>query len=73
MKKIGIIIFAIGLLITLFAGFNFVTQKKIVDIGELQITRDKNHIVTWSPLIGVAVMVVGGGMFLFGQKNHGRS
>ncbi|MEZ4771585.1 MAG: hypothetical protein R3D00_00300 [Bacteroidia bacterium] len=68
MKKIGIIIFAIGLLITIYTGFNFVTKKKIVDVGEIQITQDKNHTVTWSPLVGVAVMVVGGGMFLVGQK-----
>ena len=61
MKQAGIIILIIGLLITAFAGFNFVTQKKVVEIGKLEITRDENHIMDWSPLAGVAVMLIGGG------------
>ncbi len=68
MKRTGIILLVIGLLITVFTGFNFMTREKVVDIGELEISTNKKHGVTWSPLIGVAVMVVGGGMLLFGNK-----
>lgn len=68
MKKIGLIILIIGLAITLFTGFKYITREKVVDIGELQITRDKTNSVSWSPLIGVSVMVVGAGIFLFGTK-----
>lgn len=68
MKKIGIIVLAIGLVITLITGFKFVTREKVVDLGELQISRNKNHSVAWSPIVGVAVMVVGGGMIIFGLK-----
>jgi hypothetical protein len=68
MKKVGIIILAIGLIITVFTGFNFVTKKKVVDIGKLEITRDKNHALAWSPLIGVAVMVVGGAVVFYSAK-----
>ncbi|MCC5931323.1 MAG: hypothetical protein JJU28_18890 [Cyclobacteriaceae bacterium] len=68
MKKTGLIILVIGILITIFTGFNYITKEKVVDIGEIQITRDKKHSVGWSPLIGVAVMAVGGGIMLFGMK-----
>lgn len=68
MKKIGLVVLVIGLLITLFTGFKFITREKVVDIGEIQISRDKTNTVSWSPLIGVAVMVVGGGMLLLGPK-----
>ena len=68
MKRTGIIILAIGLLITVFTGFRYVTKEKVVDIGEIQISRDKQHNFAWSPLIGVAVMVIGGGIILFGVK-----
>ncbi len=68
MKKTGLIILVIGLLITLFTGFQFITREKVVDMGEIQITRDKTNRVSWSPLIGVAVMVVGGGILLLGPK-----
>ena len=40
MKKAGIIIIVIGLVITLITGFNFVTKEKVLDVGELQITRE---------------------------------
>ncbi len=69
MKKIGLIVFIIGLAITLFTGFKYITREKVVDIGDIQISRDKTNTVSWSPLIGVGVMVVGAGIFLFGQKS----
>jgi hypothetical protein len=68
MKKIGLVVLVIGLLITLFTGFKYITREKVVDLGEIQISRDKTNRVSWSPLVGVAVMVIGGGMFLLGPK-----
>jgi len=68
MKKIGAVIFVIGLLATVFAGFNLVTREKVVDIGDLEITANKNHIMDWSPAIGVALMIVGGVVYVFGEK-----
>lgn len=64
MKRTGIIILTIGLLITVFTGFSFITREKVVDLGELEITQNKNHGITWSPIIGVVVMAVGGGIYL---------
>jgi hypothetical protein len=68
MKKLGLLIIAIGLVITVITGFNFVTREKVVDIGNLKISRNKNHSLAWSPLVGVAVMVLGGGIFIMGLK-----
>jgi len=70
MKKIGLAILAIGILITVFTGFNFVTKEKVIDVGSLQVTKDKNHRLAWSPLIGVAVMVVGGVIYFFVPKKR---
>lgn len=68
MKKVGAIIFVIGLLATVFAGFNIVTREKVVDIGDLEIMANKNHVMDWSPAIGVAIMIVGGIVYVFGSK-----
>ena len=68
MKKLGITLLIIGLIITLFTGFNFITREKVVDLGSVQISRDKNHYLNWSPVIGVVVMAVGGATLLFGNK-----
>jgi hypothetical protein len=70
MKQAGIAILIIGLLITIFTGIKFITKEKVLDIGGLEITRDKKHNLAWSPLIGIAVMAIGGGMYLFGSKKN---
>ena len=68
MKKAGIIIMVIGLLISIFTGFNFVTKEKVVDIGTLEITNEKNHGLTWSPVIGLVAIAAGAGIYFMGAK-----
>jgi hypothetical protein len=68
MKKVGLVILVIGLVITLFTGFQYVTREKVVDIGEIQISRDKTNSVSWSPFVGLAIMAIGAGMFVLGPK-----
>ncbi|MDO9341553.1 MAG: hypothetical protein Q7T72_13645 [Bacteroidales bacterium] len=68
MKKAGIFIILIGLGLTIFTAITFFTKEKIVDIGEVQITRDKPHHLSWSPLIGIAVMGIGGVVLLLSPK-----
>lgn len=67
-KTIGLVITVIGLVMTLYTGFNYVTKEKVVDLGSVQITRDKEHSANWSPFIGIGVMVIGEVVFLSGRK-----
>ena len=68
MKKAGIVIIIIGLLLTIFTAFTFFTREKVVDIGKVEITANKRHHVAWSPLVGLAVMGVGGVVLLMASK-----
>lgn len=43
----------------IYTGFNFVTSKKVVDLGPIKIDKEENHPVQWSPIVGV-VLLVGG-------------
>jgi hypothetical protein len=70
MKKTGLIIFVIGLVMTALSGFTLMTREKIVDIGRLEITAQKRHVFDWSPLLGVSVMAVGAGIYLFARKSR---
>jgi hypothetical protein len=60
MKTAGIIIIIVGLILTIFTAFTFFTKEKVVDIGKIEISRDEPHKLNWSPLIGIAVMGIGG-------------
>jgi hypothetical protein len=69
MKTAGAIIFIVGLLMTLYTGFTYVTKDKVVDLGEIQITKDNQHSVNWQPYVGIGVMVIGGALFVIGRKS----
>ncbi len=68
MKKAGIIILILGVVLTIFTAFTVFTREKVVDIGSLEITANKPHHLNWSPLVGVAVMGLGGVLFLIAPK-----
>jgi uncharacterized membrane protein YidH (DUF202 family) len=59
MKTLGIFLAAIGLIMMIYTGFNYVTKEKVVDIGPLEINKETNHPVQWSPIVG-AILLVGG-------------
>ena len=67
-KTIGIVIMVIGLVMTLYTGFNYVTREKVVDIGGIEITADKENTVDWGPFVGIGVIIIGGVVFLAGKK-----
>jgi hypothetical protein len=71
MKKTGILLIVIGLLLTVFTGFGFITKKKVVDIGKLELTQSKPHRVNWPPYVGAGIMLAGGIIFLAGVKKAG--
>ena len=69
-KALGIVLIIIGLLMIVYTGFNIITTKKVVDLGPIQINKEKNHPVEWPPVVG-AIILVGGIMTLVvGRKIH---
>ena len=62
MKTIGIILLAIGLLMTVITGFTFVTKEKVVDVGPLEVNKQERHPIYWSPITGL--VLAGGGVVL---------
>jgi LPXTG-motif cell wall-anchored protein len=61
-KTAAIVLLVVGLLMTLYSGFTYVTKEKVVDLGSVQITRDKEHAVDWQPYVGIGVMIAGGAL-----------
>ena len=68
MKAVGILLLLVGLLMTLYTGFTFVTKEKVVDLGGIEITNDDEHTVNWQPYVGVGAMVIGGAVLLLGRR-----
>ena len=60
MKTTGIALIVIGIALTIFTAFTFFTREKVVEIGQLEITKSKPHYMNWSPLVGILIIGVGG-------------
>jgi hypothetical protein len=58
----------VGLLLTIFSVVNFVTKEKVLEVGEIEVTRDKQHGLDLSPFVGIAVIVAGGLVYFLGKK-----
>ena len=68
MKNLGIAIIVIGILMTVFTGFNVFTKKKVVDIGSVEISKTERTPIYWSPVAGLVLIVVGGVLVLVSNK-----
>lgn len=68
-KVIGFIVIVLGILMVAYTGFNYITTEKVVDIGPVQISKEKNHPVQWSPIIG-GVLIAGGIVLLVSSKKN---
>ena len=60
MKKIGYVLILVGLVLTIFTTVTFFSRESVAKIGDVNITANKRHHLKWSPLVGIAVMAVGG-------------
>jgi len=68
MKSLGIVLIALGLIMMIYTGFNFVTKEKVVDLGPLEINKSTNQPVQWSPIVGIVLLVGGIAIFVTTKK-----
>ena len=64
-KMLGIILIVVGIVGLAWGGFSYTTREKVVDIGPIHATRDKNHTVPVPPIAGAVALI--GGVVLLAQ------
>jgi len=62
MKTLAIVLIVAGLLALVYGGFTFTTREKIVDLGPIDVTREKQHSMPLAPIVGL--LVFGGGLLI---------
>jgi hypothetical protein len=70
MKKAGFIILAIGIVITIFTEFSFITKRKISEFGNIVITSNRDHNLAWSPMVGITMVIMGCCVCLLGLRKE---
>ncbi|MDI5889222.1 hypothetical protein [Flavobacterium yafengii] len=69
-RTIGTVMIILGIIMLLYTSFNYVTTEKVVDIGPIQINKEVNHPVKWSPIIGIILAVGGVVLIVAGTKKE---
>ncbi len=68
MKTTGIILIIAGILMLVFTNINFTTEKKVADIGPVEINKKENNTVAWPSWVGGVVIAAGAVMFIAGKR-----
>jgi len=66
LKTIGIVLVVLGVLALVIPGISFTKREKVLDLGPIQATADKQEHVWFPPVAGVAILVVGAGLLVVG-------
>ena len=56
---VGIILITIGIIALAYGGFTYTKREKVIDAGPLQVSADKEHTVSFPPVLG-GICLVGG-------------
>jgi hypothetical protein len=70
MKALGIVLIAVGILMLVFRGFNFTREKKVVDIGPVEINKKERDSVGWPMYAGGIAVAAGVVILLMGKKKN---
>ena len=67
MKAAAILLIVLGVGIVIWGLFGFKTREKVLDVGPIHASRDKEHDVPYGPLAG-GILAIGGVILLVKSK-----
>jgi uncharacterized membrane protein len=65
---LGILLAVLGVLALVYQGFSYTRQEKVVDIGPIHATADKQEHVPLPPIVGGLALVSGAILLMMGAK-----
>lgn len=66
---IALILVIIGVLALVYQGFTYTTQKKVLDVGPIQATKEEHHTVPLPPVLGAIALLGGILVLVTGRRN----
>jgi uncharacterized membrane protein len=66
---VGVLLIAVGIVVLAVRTFTYTTKEKVLDLGPIQATADKEHNVYLYPAAGIVAIVIGGALVIFGRKS----
>jgi len=67
-RTIGIILIVLGIAVFVLQGISYTTDEKVVDVGPLEVTREKSDTIPLPPVLGAIALLGGIGLVALGGK-----
>jgi len=66
----GIALIVLGLAALAYQGFTYTTREKVIDIGPIQATAERQKTVPLPPIVGIVAVVAGVGLLVAGSRKR---
>jgi len=66
---LGIILIVIGIVALAYGGFTYTKREKVVDLGPLQVSADREKTIPLPPILGALCLVGGIVLVVVGNKS----
>ena len=70
MPIIGVILIVIGIIALVFGGITYTRREKVLDIGPLQASTERQKTIPLSPLLGGLALVGGVALMIAGSRKR---
>lgn len=70
MRVLGLVLVIVGILMMIFNSINFQTEKKVLDVGPVEINKKENKRVGWPLYAGAVVCITGAVVVLAARKRN---
>jgi hypothetical protein len=68
MAWVGVLLVVLGIGGLAVRSFSYTTKEKVLDLGPIQATADKEHDVFIYPAAGIAAILIGGVLVVMGRR-----
>ena len=65
---VGVICIVLGLAVLAYQGITYTTREKVIDVGPVQVTAEKEHAIWLPPLLGVVAAGTGIVLVVMGSR-----
>lgn len=65
---IGLVLIVVGIIALAYGGFSYTRREKIIDVGPLQVSANKEHTVPLPPILGALALAGGVVLLIAGNK-----
>ena len=70
MKIIGVVLIVLGAIALAYGGITYTSREKVLDIGPIEATAEREKTIPLPPVIGIVAVLAGAGLLVAGSRKR---